>query len=71
MKKKIGIITQISILVVHFAIIMWYKADRNEAVELINKKATFLNEVTINFNKSLDEIAPKLDSLNKSRKHNS
>lgn len=69
MKKKIEIITQIFILVIHYAMIMWYKADRNEAVELINEKAKFLTEVTINFNKSIDEIAPKLDSLNKSRKH--
>jgi len=70
--NKIITIAQASILILHFALIMHYKSDRNKAVENLNERIENLNvkiksegEMIGEVNKGFKEITSKLDSLNK------
>lgn len=63
---------QITILIIHIVILIWYRIDRENSIETINKRASelnkrtsILNKETRRFNESLKEMIPRLDSLNK------
>ena len=63
MNKTFLTTTQITILILHFCLMLYFKIDRNNDIEETNKDIIIVNELMFEVNTELKRFNHKIDSL--------